>query len=140
MIQLEATPQSIVLNVPSDVTFVDYAVELLRTLLRYYGHRNPTPLLVVARELLKNAVVHGNQNDMRVPVHLRVEAADSARCRVVVEDSGRGFDTRGVTGRSVRALATGSAQHGYEIIQAFAGELEFSERGNRVTAVVELPP
>lgn len=119
------------MSLPSDVTFVDPAVELARTLLRYQGQRDPTEILLVLRELLKNAVVHGNRNLSELTVSVAISRREVGQYCVEVEDQGAGFDARRVfedpppTGR------------GFSILRSTATEVRTSDRGNRVTVILD---
>jgi anti-sigma regulatory factor (Ser/Thr protein kinase) len=134
VITLLATQREIHLRFPSDVTFVDHAVEIVRTLLLHRSSQDPTALLVVARELLKNAVVHGNRNNRGLSVRLRVTYGANGPSRVDVEDQGSGFDTRTLAQPAPAPTQSEVGPRGYQIIRAYSSELRFNERGNQVSA------
>jgi serine/threonine-protein kinase RsbW len=95
-----------------------------------------TNLLVVCRELLKNAVVHGNRNDAAKTVTLRLHRLSGGQFRVEIEDGGDGFDTASVE----RSSGTGEGtehKKGYALIGALVHRIVFNTRGNRVTVFVE---
>ena len=58
-------------------------------------------LVRITREAISNAVRHGQASSIRVRL-----VRDDARCRLVVEDDGRGFDPDGVRGRSGYGLVS----------------------------------
>ena len=139
MITLVASGDVLLLSFSSDITFVDYAVDVVNNLLAHRGLAARTALLVVARELLKNAVVHGNRNDPEKTVTLRVERLSEGRYSVEAEDDGAGFDVADVCSGPTDAgeRASGGRPSGFALIRALADHVEFGETGNRVTAYVD---
>ncbi len=127
MVSVYVSQELILLQFSSDITFVDHAVGILNILLSHQGPADSTNLLIVARELLKNAVVHGNRNDPCKTVYCRLERVDEERYEIEVEDEGGGFD---------RAAAQ-QARHGYTLIHTLASALRFNEQGNRITACMD---
>jgi anti-sigma regulatory factor (Ser/Thr protein kinase) len=136
MIAMSASEDSILLRFDSDLTFVDYAVQIIADLLAYHGIPNPTNLLVVSRELMKNAVVHGNGNDTGKPVLLRLLRDGGGAYRVEIEDAGQGFDIAAMAGETTAQPGQPVAR-GYALISALAQRIELNGRGNRVTVIME---
>jgi len=97
---------------PADLNEACFAVELL------------------AHESLSNAVIHGNQKsaDKRVLLELRF-GRNWIRLRVT--DEGRGFEWR-KEGLSICDAAATSGR-GIALYALYAGRVQFSARGNRVT-------
>lgn len=132
MVAVVAAADNLLLRFDSDICFVDYALGIIDDLLSYRGIHDRTDLLIVCRELLKNAVVHGNRNDTRKPVTLRLQVLPGGRCRIEAEDDGSGFD---VQARSTEAPAghPSGCGTGFALIGALADRVVFNEQGNRVT-------
>ena len=139
MITLVASDHMLLLSFSSDITFVDYAVDVVNDLLAHKGLAARTALLVVARELLKNAVVHGNRNDPEKTVTLRVERLSEGRYSIEAEDDGAGFDVAAVCPRTgdANARASGGRPSGFALIRTLADCVDFGETGNRITAYVD---
>ncbi len=136
MIAVSVSKELILLQFSSDITFIDHAVGILNVLLSYQGPKDPTNLLIVSRELLKNAVVHGNRNDPDKTVYCRLERVEENRYEIEVEDEGGGFDP-GAVQAEPPDHSGGQAQHGYVLIRALASALRFNEEGNRIVACVD---
>lgn len=140
MILLSAAKDHLLLKFQSDITFVDVAVEIIRNVLEYLAIENPTNVLLVSRELLKNAVVHGNQNDRGKEVVLWLFRIGQYRFRVEVEDSGPGIDLRNIeTTVLEQEQANGRGEmsgHGFTIINRLSEQVFFNETGNKITAVL----
>jgi anti-sigma regulatory factor (Ser/Thr protein kinase) len=139
MVAVAATDQSFLLRFDSDITFVDYAVSMVDGMLSYWGLDDRTDLLIVCRELFKNAVVHGNRNDSAKSVTLRLRRFPDGSCTVESEDDGPGFDVDAGAEAAAAAhpLSERSRPSGFTLIRALAGRIEFNERGNRVTVLLD---
>ena len=136
MVAIVASAESLQLRFDSDITFVDYAVDIIDDLLSYHGIRDRTNLLIVCRELLKNAVVHGNRNDKGKAVTFRVERVGGGSYRIEAQDDGKGC---GQAALAAGISETCSAEHrrgGFALIRAVAQEVVVD--GNRVTALIDL--
>jgi anti-sigma regulatory factor (Ser/Thr protein kinase) len=121
-----STAERLRLKFCSDITFVDYALEIIRVVAAYQGIQNSTDLLVVSHELLKNAVVHGNRNDRTKNVVYELVHLGGGRYRVVAQDAGEGFDRRGIAGR------------GLEIVGSVADKVRFSQKGNKISVLMRM--
>ena len=134
MVAVVAGVDNLLLRFDSDICFVDYALDIIDDLLSYRGIQDRTDLLIVCRELLKNAVVHGNRNDTQKSVTLRLQCLPGGRWRIEAEDDGSGFDVR-----ARPAWATGFPEGcgtGFALIGALADRVAFNDQGNRVTVFV----
>ena len=94
MILLYASDDYLLLKFRSDITFVDVAVQTIGNLLEYFGIEDPTNILLVSRELLKNAVVHGSHNNKNKEVVFRLFRISRDLFRLEIEDSGQGSGLR----------------------------------------------
>ncbi|MBN1838000.1 MAG: ATP-binding protein [Spirochaetales bacterium] len=142
MIALITSDDALLLRFASDITFVDYAVDIIDDVLAYRGLAERTGVLLVSRELLKNAVVHGNRNDTGKAVTLRLERLSEERYRVEAQDDGSGFDVASLTRGGALAFPTGSEgpagrATGFALVGALADHVDFNETGNRITAYVD---
>lgn len=119
------------LRVPSDVTAVEEAVEVL-TRHCLGGCTNPEPLRfrvqTALAEALANAVLRGNQGDIRKTVHVAADLAPE-EIRVHVSDEGNGFDPSAVLAH-VEPDAEGG--RGLLLLRALVDALQFNERGNAI--------
>ena len=140
MILLSATDDLLLLKFQSDITFVDVAVEIIRNVLEYIEIEDPTNVLLVSRELLKNAVVHGNQNNRDKDVVFRLFRIDQDRFRLEVEDSGPGIGLRNIEATVLeQEQANGRSEmsgHGFTIINSLSEQVYFNETGNLITVLL----
>ncbi|MDH4184143.1 MAG: ATP-binding protein [Nitrospinota bacterium] len=117
----------------AEMRMVDRVVQEAREYFSKYGAADNIRLKVVIRELLINAIEHGCQNDASQNVDCEIEYLGGARFRVTVEDSGMGFDYA-----SIDWTLPGDPQQerrrGFGLVNTLADEVEFNEKGNRITA------
>ena len=133
---------SFLLKFQSDITFVDVAVEMIRAVLDYMKVEDTTNILLVSRELLKNAVVHGNQNDGTKEVIFGLHRNSQNRFELEVEDSGPGVDSRNSENacaeRDAVPLRNKTGGRGFTIINRLAEQVILNKPGNKVTVLLEL--
>jgi len=137
MVAVVASADNFLLRFDSDIGFVDYALDIIDDLLAYRGIHDRTDLLIVCRELLKNAVVHGNRNDTQKSVTLRLQCLPGGHCKIEAEDGGSGFDVQARAGGQASGRPAGYGT-GFALIGALADRVAFNDQGNRVTVFVDL--
>jgi serine/threonine-protein kinase RsbW len=124
----------ITLEIPSDLTMVEEAVELLAR--HCFEGAEPSPqarfrLRVTMGEALTNAIQFGNQGDRDRAVAIRADLYPD-RLRLAVTDEGYGFDPGRVPDpRSDDSLESPSGR-GLFLIRSFADRVEFNEKGNTI--------
>ena len=104
----------------------------------HFARENRAALLdltLVLRELLANAIEHGNDGRSNRLVRCRVARIDGLAYQVDVEDEGKGFDYH-----SLDTTLPEDPQHvqdrGLTLVHALSQRVEFSGCGNHVTAYV----
>ena len=116
-------------------------LEALGEYFRTFGITEFSEPSVVFWELLTNAILHGSpngeegQNGSNGQVVALVEHMADRQFKVVVEDSGEGFDYQSLD-MMLPEDPRQIKKRGYILINALADRLEFNERGNRITAFV----
>ena len=140
VIQLSVDSGDLLMKFHSDITFVQVAVEIIRTVLEYLKVADPTNVLLVSRELIKNAVVHGNQNDRSKEVVYRISRLAQDRFELEVQDSGSGISlNRSESTTKQRANRLDSDEthgRGFTIISSLSDQVSFNEQGNKITVVL----
>ncbi|MBP8130212.1 MAG: ATP-binding protein [Candidatus Hydrogenedentes bacterium] len=132
--QFERKPNAISVVIPSRFST---AREVLRKADDFFAaHGTTSPgAMIVLRELLTNAVVHGNRRDPYQRVYIDVEKHSDRMFRITVEDEGDGFDYRELD-LTLPDVLTHIKERGYKLINAFSERLEFNQEGNKITAYV----
>ena len=140
VIQMSVDSGDLLMKFHSDITFVQVAVEIIRTVLEYLKVADPTNVLLVSRELIKNAVVHGNQNDRSKEVVYRISRLAQDRFELEVQDSGSGISlnrSESTTKQWPNRLDSDET-HGrdFTIISSLSDQVSFNEQGNKITVVL----
>jgi len=94
-------------------------------------------LALVLRELLCNAIEHGNESDMSKLVTGAVEKIGICRYKLVVTDEGSGWDDSDVSFQSSPDSTAGRSM-GYTIVNNYCDELSFAKDSSTVTAYLGL--
>ena len=85
------------------------------------------------RELIMNALVHGNTNIEAKSICSSIEYCGWDLVKITVLDEGEGFNYSSVKTPFPENSGL-SGNRGYGLINALSGHLEFNDKGNRVTA------
>ena len=80
------------MNFSSNVELAAIAVHEMKNLLSHLEIEQIVGPLLVLKELLLNAVVHGNQKNPAQRVCCTIKASPGYRYRIDVEDEGEGFN------------------------------------------------
>ncbi len=124
-------PDGIQIIISSDMAAVDCAVAAFQ---RRFDRRPAEDLFnaaLVLRELLTNAVAHGNCLRPDRMVSCRVEPAQENRLKIVVADEGDGFSREGMT-FELPADPLTDRHRGLALVHAYSEAVVFNEAGNRV--------
>jgi len=126
-------------TVSSEAQMVDRVLTEIRRFLAAWKVTEDHRLSLVVRELLLNAIVHGNGNEPDRRVRFELQHLRDRQFKITVEDEGSGFDYRSVNMElpdDPRLLR----QRGYILIKSLSEQLSFNSRGNCVTATMNLSP
>lgn len=134
MFEVLAANGTVRIRLSSERALVTQAVEVCTRHLKKQGVSCMPSLGLVARELILNAIDHGNQNDPAREVVCQCERQGEV-VRVTVEDQGEGFDPS-VLDMRIPEDPVRRTRRGYVLVNALSKTLEFNEKGNRVTAYV----
>ena len=91
---------------------------------------------VVLRELLMNAVIHGNGSNGELLVKCAIEHLGDKDFKILVEDEGSGFDHRRVADDD-QDLQYPEKRRGYLLINRLSDRIQFNDKGNRVTVYLK---
>jgi len=116
---------------------------VLETTNNFLNHRcsKTFPVLtMVQRELLMNAIKHGNKNEVSRPVRCSIELLSKNKVKIMVEDSGDGFNywNLDITLLWDQLESNGFKRCGYLLINEFSDKVEFNNKGNCITALITL--
>ena len=94
-------------------------------------------LALVLRELLRNAVEHGNRRDSSRTVKCRITRLGTRAVEIVVTDEGTGFDSDAVD-YQLPDTPQDSSHCGLRLVHALSNELRFEDGGKTVVCRVSL--
>ena len=92
---------------------------------------------IVQRELLNNALDHGNRFSPDLKILCSIEILESNKVKLIVEDGGKGFCHASLDVPTPNNLKKIN-RRGYILINAFSENIEFNKKGNRVTVYLTL--
>lgn len=125
-------------TIASDMALIHPAIRRAETFIQSCGVDDQSRIPVVLRELLANAIVHGNQNLQHRTVSCRIDHIGKGEFRITVEDEGNGFDYACLD-TSLPQDPRNIKRRGYVLLASLCQRLEFNDRGNHVIAHVQLP-
>jgi len=131
------------LELPNDVRAIQDAVEYMVDRSLAAGFDDPDRLRLNLRvslsEALANAMLNGNRRDPGK--HVRVEARLGAQRLVIrVSDEGGGFDPEAVPDPTLPEYRSLGRGRGIFLIRNLMDAVEFNDRGNAITMVLEREP
>lgn len=103
-----------------------------------YGQRAIFAVRLAVEEAVINAMKHGNRMDKAKEVTVRWSVDDRQAC-IEVEDEGPGFDLSTVPDPTLEENLETPHGRGIALMKAYMDEVNFNERGNRVTMVKRAP-
>ena len=87
----------------------------------------------VLREMLTNAIRHGNQSDSEKSIHVHITCLKNSVLCLSVEDEGEGFDIS-LLNTSAPPSSDKNRKRGLYLIRSLSDRVEFNTRGNAITA------
>ena len=123
-------------ELPSDVSLMNGVLQYLIERVSKLGLIKPerSNLFVALDEAFVNAVKHGNRNDPNKLVRITAELS-SKEARFTVEDEGDGFNVQEIPDPRDPANLFKASGRGVLLIYNIMDEVEYNERGNRLTMV-----
>jgi Anti-sigma regulatory factor (Ser/Thr protein kinase) len=125
---------SLYLTVVSETDRVALALERVAQFMRRQGIWDFTALLLVVRELLMNAIVHGNETLPSRVALVRV-ARQGELFELQVDDEGEGFDYKALD-LGLPDDPQSLERRGLVLVHELSEELYFERGGRRVRAIV----
>jgi anti-sigma regulatory factor (Ser/Thr protein kinase) len=126
---------SLFLTVSSETERVPLILERVAEFTRRQGIREADGLLLVVRELLMNAIRHGNESIRSRIVILRI-ARRGGLFEVQIDDEGEGFDYEALV-LGLPDDPNSLAKRGLVLVHELSEELVFERGGSRVRAMVD---
>jgi anti-anti-sigma factor len=128
---------SVSFTISSDMRLADRIVAESRHFLNRMGFETFSEFKLVLRELLINAIEHGNKSRADKQVACAIAMRPNAVFKITVSDQGEGFDHKALD-MSIPKDSKQIRNRGYAIINAFSKKIEFNDAGNQVSAYVKV--
>lgn len=138
MMQLDREETAIRFSIQSEQYLVDKVIEEAKGFVRAQGAEDTAGIVLVLRELINNAIEHGNGKDESKTVEGSVELVAPLRFKITVADQGEGFDHKELILR-MSDDHTQLRNRGLPLVNAYCDEIGFNESGNEVTAWLAVP-
>lgn len=137
MYQVTENPGAIQFSFSSEMALVDRVVAHSKDFLVQHGTTHHTEFAVVMRELLINAIEHGNRGDRARLVQCTVAHLGGPRWQISVVDEGQGFDH---ASQPVAMPQDGQQERsrGLALVHAFTDQVEHHGCGNHVDAFMTI--
>lgn len=136
MFQASEDQGTISFSLSSEAALADRVVAASKDYLAQFGVTHLPDITIVLRELLMNAIEHGNGKDRSKTVTCRISNLGATRFQIVVEDQGPGFAHAACDFTMPKAGETRS--RGLPLVNSSCDQLEFNASGNRVTAFMTI--
>lgn len=120
------------MRLSSDTKLVNRVIQKAKGFVLELGFNSFSGINLILRELLINAIEHGNQNDPEKLIICNLLYMRDTLFKITVEDEGKGFDYTSLN-MSIPKNSTQIRKRGYPFINAFCEEIEFNAAGNRVS-------
>jgi anti-anti-sigma factor len=137
MFQVTENPGVLQFTISSEMPLVDRVVAQAKDFLTANGTVHHTEFAVVMRELLINAIEHGNGKDRTRKVQCAVAHLGGVRWQITVIDEGAGFDWQN-TGHEMPADGAAPRSRGLALVHAFTDQVEYKGAGNEVDAFMTI--
>jgi serine/threonine-protein kinase RsbW len=128
--------EKIEFELPSAISPMHSILEYLTKRVEKLGVVNPeqSNLFVALDEAFVNAVKHGNKFDTKKVVHIDAEISPQ-EARFTIEDEGEGFDVNSIPDPLDPTNLFKASGRGVLFIYNIMDEVQYNERGNRLTMV-----
>ena len=134
-LEMEKKADTLLMKIPTQQSSAWAVIDSCKAFMDELGVFDTLGIIVVLRELLNNALVHGNRGDMKNKVLIQIEYLKNSSFKIVVQDEGAGFDYHSLA----LELPEDPRKHrtrGYALINSLSSKLEFNDKGNRIAAIV----
>jgi len=119
----------------SEFKMVNKIIKDIRNFFQNYEIEEDANIILILRELINNAIEHGNKKDKDLTVSVSVTHIADKRFKIIVEDEGDGFDYNSINYR-ISDDPTQVRNRGLCLVNSFADEIEFNDYGNMITVFV----
>jgi serine/threonine-protein kinase RsbW len=124
------------ITIPSSLNYLPEVDEYVEGKLRKLGvdENKLADIAISVTEAVTNAVVHGNKNDLKKKVFIKLEA-DTSRVEITVEDEGNGFDPESIQNPIEEGNLLKEVGRGVFILKSLMDKVDFIIQPQKGTIV-----
>ncbi|MCP4347497.1 MAG: STAS domain-containing protein [Desulfobacterales bacterium] len=138
MFKVNENSESISFTFSSEMRLTDRVIKVCHEFIEQFNASVFSEFRLVLRELLINAVEHGNKKNIDLMVKCSVIHMGECEFMIMVEDEGDGFDHKKIDMKLPKDPRQ-TRRRGFALVNAFADLIQFNDTGNRVTVFINIP-
>ncbi len=138
MYSMSNNEDTLAFTVSSRLANIDRMVDEINNFVKEYGDFNTSSLIQIFRELMLNAIEHGNKNISEKCVEITLENIDTNRYLLQVKDEGEGISSDFFPVKD-ELRSAGIRNRGLALINSLADEFLKGEEQNSLSAYITLP-
>lgn len=139
MYEVKQEKKRLSIIISSRLGHVERVIESVKGFMSEHGYAQIQNLRIVLRELLINAVEHGNKNEDSKRISCILELLSGDEVKLTVEDEGDGFDPN-LLNFDLEKCNGNERRRGYPLIHSISKDLSFNKKGNKITANLTVVP
>lgn len=133
MYKIDESNDYISFEFSSDLKYVDRIIGDSVDFLKSNNIEQHNNFKLVVRELILNAIEHGNKNDASKNVKCKIGKSNNLLYKIEVEDEGEGFDYSNLD-YQMPEDPNSLRSRGLPFVNTLADQIDFNEKGNKVSA------
>lgn len=139
MYKINEDAESLEISISSEFHLVDRAIsDTIAFLDNFCPDASKSDIKLLLREILNNAVEHGNKKDKKKSIDLSCQKIEDNYFRFTVQDEGKGYDTD-----KIDYEMTGSPEEersrGLPLISSLSEKIQFNDTGNEIIVHYRFP-
>jgi len=127
---------SIIYNITSEINIINEVLIMTKKHLKILFNNHLYDLLLVIWELLYNSIIDDHKTVSKM-VCCQIIIIDGNSFKIILEDEGSGFEYNNLR-KCLSKKYSQISKKGYIFLNALSSNIEFNEKGNKVTITVSL--
>ncbi|MEZ4525992.1 MAG: ATP-binding protein [Desulfobacterales bacterium] len=124
-------------KINTDIRHVNPLIHQAQKFFARYKLEDDRPLVLSIRELLTNAIEHGNRNMENLSIAVSLEYIGNLCFQIRVEDEGKGFDHENFL-KNLPDNPDQARKWGLGLVKDFSDRMEFNDKGSSVSAWIRM--
>ncbi|MGE0086881.1 MAG: ATP-binding protein [Desulfococcaceae bacterium] len=124
-------------KISTDMRHINPLIHEAQKFFARYKLEDDRPLILTLRELITNAIEHGNRNMENLSIAVSLEYIGNLCFKIIVEDEGKGFDHENFL-TNLPDNPEQARKWGLGLVKDFSDRMEFSGKGNSVSVWIRM--